>query len=289
MLVTLIVSVILAPAPALANGLPRQLLRGPSGIVLPGRETAVGVVAEALTFDFRNASPNDSFFRPFVTAAYTMQNPSQADETLEVTFFFLSNLGSPYEDFSARWNDQELTTKLDVGANKLLHGGPAGLGTIEMHWLNPSTGKPYAIHQVTDGQVTEAAFRMTVKARESGTLQVRYRQDDSGCDQCNRLLSQPISHYTYLLSPARQWAFFKGLTVQVIAPFGMRVAMEPALTKVGSGQWEGEFGSLPSGEFHLSVRPSWLLPHLSLVIGMLLMVLLTGALVWRRRRASRQG
>lgn len=65
-----------APAPAGANSLPMQVVRGPAGTLVPGRETAVGVVEEHLSFDFGQISREGMRLNPDVTVEYVLENRS---------------------------------------------------------------------------------------------------------------------------------------------------------------------------------------------------------------------
>lgn len=68
-----------------ANGVP-VIPEDPAGILLPHRQTEVGVFSETLTFDFRVIDPKNLQWAPLVTVEYTLSNPSDEAETLTVAF-----------------------------------------------------------------------------------------------------------------------------------------------------------------------------------------------------------
>ncbi len=249
---------------AQSNSLPKTVRHGPTGALLPGRETAVGVVEERLFFDFGAADSENVIVRPNVTVEYVLQNPSGQDETLEVAFYYLEGVVFPYDPkFTVIWMGREKTVNLETvppGAPapplpSFSHelAGREELGELEIHWLDPRTGEVYEKQAVTTTALAATVFTLTVGAGEQGTLQVKYRQSSSGFDRS----VAPTWHYTYLLSPARRWAFFKALTIRVQAPFGAAVVTEPKLERIGgrrTGVQERRFDGLPEGELHISVR-----------------------------------
>lgn len=161
----------------------------------------------------------------------------------------------------------------------------ARLRGVELHWLDPATGRRYAVHPLQDSQVLRAAVTsLEIGPRGHGRLEVRFRQPYSGCDRCNRRIGGPIWHYTYLLQPARHWAFVESLTIRVLAPPGMAVASEPALDRAGGGTWEKTFSSLPPGDLHLSIRSPGLgwVPWAGLAI-----LVVAGVATWAARRRVR--
>lgn len=291
-ILALVALVVCLARPVLANGLPVRFLRDPASILAPHEATPVGVVREVLTFDFREATLNGHQWYPEVVASYHLRNPSGETQRVTVAFLYLDRWagdGPPVVEGLAgmflSWQGEPLTVSLvspppQVGAD---------LWTREFHWLDPATGRRYDVRPVRQGAPIRAAVAaFDVDARGEGVLEVRYRQEDSGCDQCNRWIGEPIWHYTYLLQPARHWAFFETLTVRVIVPPGMALAAEPSLRPQGGGVWEASFDGLPEGDLHLSIRPPGHTAEVAAAWGTALVVAV-GPVAWvliRRRRGE---
>lgn len=258
---TLALTLVLAqlPArPAAANGLPVRITREPASILVPHEATPVGVAGEVLTFDFRDASPNGFVWYPEVIASYALFNPSAEKQHVTVAFLYLDTWGDGppladgFEGMRVTWQGEPLPLSTALARREVRGDVWSG----ELHWLDPVTGERYAVHPVHQGAIVRAAVAsFDVDAGGEGVLEVRYRQEDSGCDQCNRWIGHPIWHYTYLLQPARHWAFFESLTIRVLVPAGMALAAEPPLEPQGDGVWEAAFDGLPEGDLHLSIRP----------------------------------
>jgi len=277
---------------ALANAGPVKAVYGPAGIVLACDATEVGVVSEALTFDFRHlASDGSHDFAPRVTVKYRLKNPSPVDETLTIAFFYLDAGGvSEGRDFAVAWNGRELNETLEEYSlegpvtpftskfrrfyfQHKLTGNPGfdsphgDTENVEMVWLKPESGNQYASHKVLGDQPKFTLFENTVPSGQQGQLEVTYHQDRSGYDERYRFVGVPIFHYTYLLHPARNWAFFEDLTIRVMAPPGMEVATKPRLDSSEPGVLERTFHGLPEGDLHISVRPPNSLGLMALVAG----------------------
>lgn len=276
----------------MANGLPVQEIGNPVGVLVPDDKTPVGVAHETLTFDFRGASPNGHVWLPRVTASYELENPSEVTQRLTVAFLYLdtAGLGSLPEPvvegergLEISWRGRSLPLEVTDPPAAVV----ASLRGTELHWLDPATGRRYAVHPVQDAEVIKAAVAsLDIEPRGDGLLEVRFRQPYSGCDQCNRRIGKPIWHYTYLLRPARYWAFFGSLTIRVLAPPGMALGTEPALERTGDGVWEKTFSSLPPGDLHLSIRPpgfAWA-PWVGLAV-----VVIAGVAAWAVRLRVRAG
>jgi len=274
---------------ASANGYPAEMTLEPGGIVLPGEEARTGVLSETLTFDFREAR-DKPFCAPFVTAEYTLENPSDFDETLEVAFFYTtSGTNRAYHDskLMAFWNGNEIETRTHPA--RLDEGAFIDIGRLQMHWLNPETGE-IAVTQVANVDRKYVLFSVSVQAHSQGKLVVKYRQEPSGFENL-RSWSAPILHYTYLLSPAKRWAFFRDLTIRVVVPDGFQVATEPHLDEKAPGVYEERFEGLPEGDLHLSVKDvqeAFLNLLLAVAAGAAI-VLVPGMAIWLYRRSALKG
>ena len=84
----LIILAVVGASRAWANTMPTKVLGGPTGALLPGRETAVGVVEERLFFDFvgeKDRKENGYIpvvVWPRVTVEYVLHNPSPPRGTI---------------------------------------------------------------------------------------------------------------------------------------------------------------------------------------------------------------
>ena len=240
--------------PVEANGLPVTLQHSPSAMIVPNANTGIEVLAEELTFDFRSSAPSDTL--PLVTAKYQLKNRLPKEEQLQIAFLYLEQAN----DLRVTWNGQEIPLTVsgpDFPEGWLPPQGLASSGGIEAHWLDPVTGKVYLKKTIFANGLHASLFPLTMAAGSEGVLSVSYHQSSTACDRCNDRKNR-IYHFTYLLSPARYWAAFEDLTIQVIGPKNYSIATEPELAadriEDGHPVLTGHFTGLPPGEFHLSIK-----------------------------------
>lgn len=65
----------------------------------------------------------------------------------------------------------------------------------------------------------------------------------------------PAWRYDYLLQPARHWASFGTLHVEVLTPTDRAVAVRPALDQVAPGKYVADFPGLPAENLSVFVAP----------------------------------
>lgn len=261
-LILVITALLLYPVSARANGLPAKKVEGPRGLILPDRATAVGVDREELVFDFTGPQPNDIVYFPLVTARYRLRNTGSQTEVLDVAFLSMQKYSSPYRDVAVTWEGEQLMVQPLPPRQSLPVDSPlAHLAEVKQLWLDPYTGEVYSEKYPPGATLRADVFTLSVPPGGPRELVVQYRQDPSGEDATHG--PGRILHYTYLLSPARHWAFFHGLDIRVLLPSRLKLASLPGLKKEkeadGTAVWGGNFESLPEGELQLSVVPrSWL-------------------------------
>lgn len=211
------VLLMLVPAPAQANGGPPRMTGDKMGVVLPGKSSTLHVSREELRFvvdaDLRGAQ---------VTARYELANRSATAERLPVIFVVQNFLGGGSSEPQVIWQGEKLgvealssesQTEAERSAMRQAWGG-------ESQVVDPVTGEVYPFPP--SGRSPEDEWRMqyyrfelALEAGATGTLEVSYLQH-GGFDK-NRY-TYPIYQYQYLLLPARGWASFGPLSIEIAAP-----------------------------------------------------------------------
>lgn len=221
----------------------------PGGLVAPAG-TAVGVAAAAITYDFRTGRRGYLAIAPEVTATYTLENPTDTAVAVPVAVLYHGALGSPYhgEEFTIIWQGRE--TRLRAEPAPAGQGAPAGLGPVELRYLEPATGRTAATATAAPAFVAHTLMTVTMPARARATLTLRYRHAYTACARCGA--REPDWYWTVPLAAQGGWAFFHRLQVTALVPPDVDFATDPALAP-GAGPGPGErafsaeFSALPAG------------------------------------------
>lgn len=231
-LVALLVALLLAvfSGVAAANGGPPTMAGDKSGLLLPGKSSQMHVVREHLSFDLA-----DHLGRATVTARYDMANRGEALKDFAVIFVWQARSGTNPSP-SVTWNGQPVTSQiLDLSP---LSG--AELQQMQTAWTAMNqvadvlTGEMVAFHPYEGNlEVQFLGFRLDVPANSAGVLEVRY-EHSAAMDRTGYL--HPVYAYQYLLLPAKSWASFGPLEIEVKAP-GPDAALLASNLPL---QWDGD-------------------------------------------------
>lgn len=235
---------------ASANGMPIYEMN-PAVPLVPDRNTPFSLLSEELAFSF----PGNEY--PWVTARYLLKNTGREAARTGVAFLYAGTV----PDVQARWRGEPLEVE------RLESLPPEGLlpdGHIwrTSHWLEPKTGRVYAVKEPPARNLAGFRFAIDLPAGAEGELLVTFRQGMTGCDRCTS--RNRIRHYTYLLSPARNWASVGPVSIRIEVPPGLMVATDPPLRSTsgtaGARLLAFQFPTLPDGELHISTQraPTWL-------------------------------
>lgn len=258
LLIILVLGVMEFPERTDANGLPwSSLLTHPVGGALgPDAQTPVAVVREDLFLDLRGPVAH-------IRAHYRLRNLSSSGITVTVAFPIPQHDGVPaYEGIQPQvWVD-------DRSEETALAAPPPTLDNdvmfLQKEWLDPYTGEAYLPTEWRRRPVPDFfIFQVPFEAHQERSLLVEYNQYPS-LDYAR--FARPSRRIDYLLQPARYWADFGELTIEVLAPFGRPVRSSLPLTPNGYGRYTGTFSGLPEGNLSIflapGVGPSWSLSSL---------------------------
>ncbi|MHB9145205.1 MAG: hypothetical protein ACYC5Y_07700 [Symbiobacteriia bacterium] len=234
-----------APASASANGLPAVWSRAPGGAVMalqPDTQTTVFVLREQLRLDLR---ANDGRGPADIMVGYWLENGSPDPVRATVAFPVPPGVvpqvtvdGQPVEVFSP--------VEAPVG----LEGDDLA---VAADWLNPFTGRPYSLGSWHPEQPAFVRFQIPFQGLQQRDLAVRYSQDASWD---RRSFIRPALRYDYLLLPARHWAGFGELFIEVLAPAGYQVQATVPLPRSGTLRMEGgKPMDVPVYQAHLTGLP----------------------------------
>jgi len=214
-LVTMLVTLVLVACSgvAAANSGPPTMAGDKSGLLLPGKSSQMHVLREYLRFDLSKVTTEAT-----VSARYEMENRGQALKDYAVIFVWQARRGASASPV-VTWNGQPVRSQiLDLSP---LSG--AELQQMETAWsamdevADPVTGEMVEFRSYEGNRtVTFLGFSLDVPANSTGVLQVTY-EHAAAMDKTTGYL-HPVYAYQYLLLPAKSWASFGPLEIEVKAP-----------------------------------------------------------------------
>lgn len=234
------------PSQVRANGLPLAASRSVAGGALhPAVDSPVGVVREHLLLDLREQ-------QALIRATYVLRN--LASDAIALTIAFPV---PHYEE--GRPGAVRPSVLLDGEPLSFQRSqAPVTLGEEETHlpaaWLDPFTGEPYEppLFGRQDLRPAFLTFSAPFAPGQERRLEVSYSQDP-GRD-FSRFFERAL-RYDYLLQPARHWASFGELEVEVLVPPGRVIRSLPPLTARGNGSYGETFSGLPEQNLSVFVAP----------------------------------
>lgn len=212
----LLLMIVAAPTSALANAGPPRYVGDTGGPLLPGESAQVHVLREDLQFHLR---PDLRYAD--VIASYTLENRGPA--LSGQPFIFVVQALDDDLELAAAWEGIRLPVE-EVDPAQFTPGEREAMAeawTRVDTWLDPVTGEFYE-PEVVAGQTGLWYYRFFVDlpAGAVGKLEVSY-QDGGAYDRVRYV--HPVYHYQYLLQPARGWASFGPLAIEVTVPEGIDI------------------------------------------------------------------
>lgn len=242
-----LMAMLLAASPVAANGLPMGVLgavgSSAGGILYPAANTPISVIDETLVLDLREEGAER------IRATYRMRNNArQAAEVL--TAFPIP--GMMAKGAVRAWADGQ---PLAVSQPST----PVELETLDValnfDWLDPFTGATYSPPNAGDHRAWDTpvvTFTVSFAPDQTRVLELEYVPNNSR--DYSRFVS-PARRFDYLLQPARHWASFGTLHIELLAPSGRAAAVRPVLDQVESGKYVGDFSGLPTENLSVFVAP----------------------------------
>jgi hypothetical protein len=227
-----------------------------------------------------------------------IENIAIQGETLHIDLQPLAADGLAQVEATYRLRNDGETQQLDL----LFAGGAAGVSRFEVwlddeaiptridrnaqtpeSWKPPSHTPSLQPGQALDylgyvrQQVHPVAFQVTIPPGEHA-LRVRYV-----AEAARHQFGHPTMYrqFAYILAPARSWADFGGLTVEIQVPDRWRVACEPALPRQGN-LLAASFNDLPADAICLTLQAPpgpWHAPTVYGSLALLGLALLGGAVL----------
>lgn len=227
-----------------ANSGPPRWTGDKAGALLPGRSSTIHVAQEHLRFAMA-----ESLAETQVTARYLMENRGNQPEQVELIFVI--------QDWGPGWLqasdptftlDGERLTSVPVPSEALPEAAQREMAAAwgaESQVIDPVTGERYDLDPYGggDGRLLYHQASFPLAAGERKELAVSYYQQ-AGFHK-NRY-AHPIYHYQYLLLPAKGWASFGPLEIEVVAPPASKAFFRSTLDfTYRDGAYRASFPTLP--------------------------------------------
>lgn len=237
-----------------ANGLPlAATVQSSGGTLGPAANTTVAVVHEHLMLDLRERVAR-------IRATYQLRNLSQEVVNVSVAF--------PVPEYSGVNIEKEAGVVVQLDGQPLpVQPASAPLQlehqetSVTATWLDPFTGDEY--HPTVLREPKPPAFlifSVPFAGGQERRLQVEYKQFAS---QDHTRFVEPALRYDYLLQPARHWASFGELQVEVLVPSNRVLRSIPPLMSMGENLYSATFPGLPTENLSVFMSPGgggpWLL------------------------------
>ncbi|MDF2629201.1 MAG: hypothetical protein K0R39_3032 [Symbiobacteriaceae bacterium] len=212
-LLALLVALVLVmlPAAAAANSGPPTRAGDRSGVLVPGRSSQIHVLREALRFDL-----SEDIGRATVTARYEMENRGEALKEYAVIFVWQAHSGGSDVAPTVSWNGQAVPwqvldlSPLSGAEREQMHAAWTAMEKV----ADPLTGELVDWHSWEGNleAVTYLGFNLDLPANSTGVLEVTY-QHIAAMDYKGYI--DTMYAYQYLLLPAKSWASFGPLEIEV--------------------------------------------------------------------------
>ncbi|HYF94190.1 MAG TPA: hypothetical protein VD969_18385 [Symbiobacteriaceae bacterium] len=231
---------IVGPASA-AGSLPAVTEMTPGGSLRPAGDSTVEVLQQNLLLDLRQQEG-------LMRATYRLRN--QADQALELA------VAVPVPPWvlgewkvAAFLDGRPYSVRTALGPVFLFDGET----DLHRHWLDPFTGEAYFPERIRDPVNPQyLIFGVAFDPGQERDLAVEYWQFPG--EDIGRLI-EPIRRFDYLVQPARHWADFKRLTIEVLVPNGVQIRSAMPLQTAGEGRYQATFDRLPEGNLSVFVAP----------------------------------
>ncbi|MDF2628969.1 MAG: hypothetical protein K0R39_2800 [Symbiobacteriaceae bacterium] len=233
-------AVLIVPAVALAQP-PVAVETTPGGSLRPSGDTTIAVLSEHLLLDLTEREGR-------IKATYQLHNPTDGMVDLSVAF--------PMPPWVlGEWKVAVMLDGLAYPVRSAL--GPVALYEGELslhaHWLDPFTGIAYWPPKVAEPVTPQyLIFGVSFLPGQQRQLSVEYRQFPG--EDYSRLI-EPARRFDHLLQPARHWAGFGDLTIEVRVPKGYQMATVMPLVSQGDGSYAAHFTELPVGNLSIFLAP----------------------------------
>lgn len=233
------------PVNAGANGLPTFAMQNnPNGTISPLKKVPVAVKKEVLTIELSGNNP------ALIKANYTLKNLSA--NKISTTVLFPVDAG---QNAAVVFNGRRLALKRTSFIRDLSPGD----FEVSNTWIDPYNNHRYRPHipnNSSDALYTPLrleliVFQVALEPNKEGSLTVTYAQAPSY--DANWLFNDINYRFDYLLQPARHWAGFSNLEINVLTKGSMSLASTIRLQKVSPNHYQARFDKLPQENLSLFV------------------------------------
>ncbi len=225
------------PKETLANGLPKYpVLNKPGGLIVPLQNVPITVDKELLTIDLAQKPIS-------VNVKYMLTNPLSETTTVQVLF----PVGKNYER-KVVLGGESVPTKLADNLTSILPEE----SIIPKYWVDPYTNEQY-IPRDSGSRLAFDLFKFSVSLgpHESKLLSVEYKQAPSY--DPTRFFHNPVDRFDYLLLPAKHWASYKDLEINLITSRDTQFASNFNFVKALGNNYTFKSDNLPTGNLSIFI------------------------------------
>lgn len=238
----LVLAAVLLCIPAYAHAeAPVAIETTPGGSLRPSGDTTIAVVSEHLLLDLTQREGR-------IKAVYQLRNDTEEPVDLSVAF--------PMPPWVL--GEWKVAVTLDGQAYPVRSAlGPVAVYDNELelhpHWLDPFTGMAYWPPKVAEPVTPQyLIFGVSFLPGQERQLSVEYWQFPG---EDFSLLLEPVRRFDHLLQPARHWAHFGSITIEVLVPDGYKISSVMPIVKVAPDRYQAYFEELPIGNLSLFLAP----------------------------------
>lgn len=238
----LVLATLLLCIPAVAQAEPSMAVETtPGGSLRPAGDTTISVVSEHLLLDLTQREGR-------VKATYQLHNGTDQPVDLSVAV--------PMPPWVL--GEWKVAVTLDGRAYPIRSAlGPVAVYDDELalhaHWLDPFTGTAYwPPKEAEPVRPQYLIFGVSFLPGQRRELSIEYWQFPG---EDYSLLLKPVRRFDHLLQPARHWAHFGSLSIEVRIPEGYTLSTVMPISKTGNGRYDAYFEELPVGNLSLFLAP----------------------------------
>lgn len=235
-------AILMTASPALAGSPPLLAMETtPGGSLRPPGDSTVGVVRQHLLLDLRE-------YEGRIRATYRLRNLSDKAIDQSIAFPVPPWVLGEWK-VGVTLDNRPYPVRLALGP-VVTNDGEVDL---HKHWRDPFTGAVYFPKKINEPVGPQyLIFGVAFNPGQERELSLEYWQfpgEDYGP------FVKPVRRFDFLLQPARHWAEFGELTIEVQVPPGVHMNTMLPMEPKGPGRYEAYYEWLPEGNLSIFVAP----------------------------------
>ena len=231
--------ILLVPKEAFANGLPNYpMLHKPGGLIVTLPNVPITVDKEVLTVDLTQNPIS-------VNAKYTLTNPLAEIVTVQILFPKGKN-----EEAKVLLDGSAIKTQLTDDWSVMAFQDL----TIPEYWIDPFTNERYTPTNSSGHLGFDfVQFTIAFNPHESKLLSVSYKHNKSY--DPTRFFREPVYRFDYLLLPAKHWASYKNLELNLLTSDKITFASNLLFTETTQNSYVFKSDNLPNENLSIFFVP----------------------------------